>query len=161
MENRQTSFDVYKATGGMLTREQWERHRDNVLPYKEMKPVNYPEDVRVPFGAFQDQTLGDVLEDQPSYLDWLASIEIKSPDFREAVRAMCAKYASDIAKAIDPSGAMLPSRAKVYVLEQGNGEWILTKEHHHRFRMGKDEADAVDRAVTVAESEYAKLLIKR
>jgi uncharacterized protein (DUF3820 family) len=58
------------------------------------------EDTIMPFGKHQGKTLGDILAEDPSYLDWLRDAEIRSERLRQAVDAMCEKYAAEIDRAI-------------------------------------------------------------
>jgi len=58
------------------------------------------EDVVIPFGKHKGETLRDVLRDDPTYLDWLAGEDIRSPALAAAVKEMCDKYASEIERAI-------------------------------------------------------------
>lgn len=61
---------------------------------------NGPENVVMPFGKHKGETLGDILADDPTYLDWLKDADIQSDRLREAVGAMCEKYAAEIERAI-------------------------------------------------------------
>ncbi len=60
-----------------------------------------PEDVTMPFGKHSGKTLGDILAEDPSYLDWLRDADIRSAAVREAVDEMCEKYAAEIERAVD------------------------------------------------------------
>lgn len=61
---------------------------------------NSPEDVVMPFGKHSGKTLGDIVADDPSYLDWLRDADIRSNRLRQAVDAMCEKYAAEIDRAL-------------------------------------------------------------
>ncbi len=56
-----------------------------------------PEDFVMPFGKHEGQTLSQILDSNPSYLDWLLSIDLQSP-LKEAVEAMNEKYEREIEK---------------------------------------------------------------
>lgn len=58
------------------------------------------EDVKMPFGKYKDKTLGDILADDPGYLDWLRDCEIRSTSLRAAIDEMNEKYAAEIERAI-------------------------------------------------------------
>lgn len=60
----------------------------------------FPEDQRMPFGKHQGKILGDIVAEDPSYLDWLRDANIRAPRLREAVDAMCEKYSAEIDRAI-------------------------------------------------------------
>lgn len=71
-----------------------------VPPMPPQKKPRYPEDVRMTFGTFRGQTLGQILADNPRYLDWLNDA-VTSPDLLEAVREMNRKYAAEIERALE------------------------------------------------------------
>jgi hypothetical protein len=117
------------------------------------------EDEVMPFGQHTGLTLGEILQDDPRYLDWLRGLTIRSVNLRDAVGVMCERYAADIARALN---MVAPSvRAKVYTVAKQGSQWILTKDHNQRFRMGEAEEEALDKAYVTAESEYATLVIRR
>lgn len=60
----------------------------------------YPENVVMNFGKYKGKSLGDILADEPSYLDFLADADIHTAGLRDAVNAMCEKYEAEISKAI-------------------------------------------------------------
>jgi hypothetical protein len=59
-----------------------------------------PEDVVIPFGSHRGERLGDVLDADPKYLDWLRGIDIQNARLREAVEQMNEKYAGRIEAAV-------------------------------------------------------------
>lgn len=59
-----------------------------------------PEDQLMLFGKHKGKTLGDILAEEPSYLDWLADADITNNRLREAFAAMNEKYAAEIERAI-------------------------------------------------------------
>jgi len=58
------------------------------------------EDMTMPFGKHQGKTLGDILAEDASYLDWLSGADIRSPRLKQAIEEMCEKYAAEIERAI-------------------------------------------------------------
>jgi hypothetical protein len=58
-----------------------------------------PENVVMPFGKHRGRTLGDILAEDPAYLDWLQDA-VKSPNLKNAVAEMNEKYAAEIESAI-------------------------------------------------------------
>jgi hypothetical protein len=52
------------------------------------------------FGKHKGETLGEILADDPTYLDWLRDAEIRSTDLADAVEEMNEKYAAEIERAI-------------------------------------------------------------
>jgi len=59
------------------------------------------EDFRMPFGKHRGKTLGDILAENPTYLDWLADAEIRSPELAAAICEMNAKYSAEIERALE------------------------------------------------------------
>jgi uncharacterized protein (DUF3820 family) len=62
--------------------------------------MDNPEDTVMPFGKHSGKTLGDILAEDPGYLDWLRDAEIRSNRLRQAVDEMCEKYAAEIERAV-------------------------------------------------------------
>lgn len=60
----------------------------------------YPENVVMNFGKYKGKSLGEILADDPSYLDFLADADIHTAGIRRAVDLMCEKYEAEISKAI-------------------------------------------------------------
>jgi uncharacterized protein (DUF3820 family) len=58
------------------------------------------EDEVMPFGKHKDKTLGQILQDDPAYLDWLNDTEIRSGRLKAAVRRMNEVYEAEIQRAI-------------------------------------------------------------
>jgi len=59
------------------------------------------EDVVMPFGKHQGKRLGDLLDEDPSYLDWLQTADISSAMLARAVAEMNEKYEGQIEQAIE------------------------------------------------------------
>jgi hypothetical protein len=58
------------------------------------------EDVKMTFGRYNGQSLGQILADNPAYLDYLNGCDL-SGDLLEAVAEMNVKYAAEIERAIE------------------------------------------------------------
>jgi hypothetical protein len=63
-----------------------------------------PEALKMPFGKHIGRTLGWIVEHDLLYLDWLVDQEIRSPQLRAAVRALCDTYAAEISRGVDAQG---------------------------------------------------------
>lgn len=59
------------------------------------------EDVTMPFGKHKGKRLGDLVDEDPGYLDWLQTTEIRSPRLAEAVAEINLKYQDRIEQAIN------------------------------------------------------------
>ena len=58
------------------------------------------EDVTVPFGKHKGKRLGDLLEEDAGYLDWLQDCDLREP-LASAVAEINCKYADKIEQAIE------------------------------------------------------------
>lgn len=58
------------------------------------------EDVQMLFGKHKGLRLGDILRDDPKYLDWLGDADITNSILRNAVTEMREKYAAEIERAV-------------------------------------------------------------
>lgn len=63
-------------------------------------PKTKIEDVEINFGKHKNSTLGEILADDPGYLDWLRGIKIDRADLAQAVAEMNEKYAAEIERAL-------------------------------------------------------------
>jgi hypothetical protein len=61
---------------------------------------NKCEDQIMPFGKHKGKTLGDILAEEPSYLDFLAGLDDLRSPLHEAVIEMNEKYAAEIEKSL-------------------------------------------------------------
>lgn len=71
---------------------------------KKYGAYDHCEDVPMAFGKHRDRTLRDILADDAGYLNWLndqAWFKARGGYLQKAVAEMCAKYESEIQKAID------------------------------------------------------------
>ena len=59
------------------------------------------EDIRVPFGKHKGKRLGDLLDEDPAYLDWLSGLEDLREPMASAVAEINCKYADKIEQAIE------------------------------------------------------------
>jgi uncharacterized protein (DUF3820 family) len=59
------------------------------------------EDVEMPFGKHKGETLGEILQTDPTYLDWLQDADIRSDSLAEAIEEMNEKYTAEIDRAIE------------------------------------------------------------
>ncbi len=59
------------------------------------------EDTIIPFGKHRNKRLGDILADDPAYLDWLQTADIRSPALAAAVAEINLKYSGQIEQAVD------------------------------------------------------------
>jgi uncharacterized protein (DUF3820 family) len=62
------------------------------------------EDVKMLFGKHKGKTLGDILADDPAYLDWLSDADITNQTLRQGVEQMNEKYAAEIERAVENHG---------------------------------------------------------
>jgi hypothetical protein len=62
--------------------------------------MSRPEDVTMPFGKHQGKTLSQIVQDDAAYIDYLMSIELRSPKLAHAVVAIHKKYAAEIERAV-------------------------------------------------------------
>lgn len=58
------------------------------------------EDFVMPFGKFAGKTLGDILAERPTYLDWLRDGHCGQGELAKAVNEMCEKYGAEIDRQI-------------------------------------------------------------
>lgn len=56
---------------------------------------------KMPFGKYKGQTLKQIGEDDPSYLDWLAGLDNLRPPLSEAVSLAVDEFVDDICRAVD------------------------------------------------------------
>lgn len=54
----------------------------------------------MPFGKHMGKRLGDLLDEDPAYLDWLSDQEIRNPTLAEAVAHINCKYGDRIEQAL-------------------------------------------------------------
>jgi len=73
--------------------------RPTELP-TELTHASRPENVIMPFGKYKGKQLGQILADDPLYLDWLVGAEIRSERLAFAVAEMCKKYEPEIERAM-------------------------------------------------------------
>lgn len=58
------------------------------------------EDIVMPFGRHRGKTLGQIVNDDAGYLDWIVD-KCTADRLRDAVKRMCDKYAPEIERAIE------------------------------------------------------------
>lgn len=73
-------------------------------------PLNQAMQTKMKFGKFRDRPLSEVLEKEPTYLDWLidkarlhwkSEDAIKSRDLREAIVVVYEAHEDEIAEAVE------------------------------------------------------------
>lgn len=65
-----------------------------------MTMMTGPENIFMPFGKHKGKRLGDIVADDPAYLDWIAD-KCTSPALSAAVREVCEMYAPEIEQAVN------------------------------------------------------------